>query len=258
MMAPRILVVLFLSTLLGCSAHKPNTGYADVNGLRIYYEIHGTPRANSTPLVLLHGGGSTIQTSFANLLAPLSKNRQLIAFEQQGSGHTADIEGRPFSFEQSADDTAALLRYLKIDRADFLGYSNGGNIALLMGTRHPNLVRKLIVVSAFFKKDGMYPAFWESMKHATLADMPAELKEAYLKAAPHPENLQSFHDKSVKRMLDFQDWPPQSISSIKSTTLIMTGDADIVRPEHAVEMFRLLPYGHLAILPLTDHMKIVK
>jgi pimeloyl-ACP methyl ester carboxylesterase len=234
------------------------SGYAPVNGLKMYYEIYGAPNGGTPPLVLLHGGGSTIGTSFGNVLPTFAKTRQVIAFEQQGHGHTADIVDRPFSFEQSADDAAALLRYLKIERADFFGYSNGGSIALQIAIRHPALARKLVVASAMFKRDGLYPEFWESMKHATLGNMPAELREAYLKAAPHPERLQTFHDKSVKRMLEFKDMRDEEIRSIAAPTLVMIGDADVVRPEHAVEMFRLLPHARLAVLPGTDHMAIVK
>lgn len=239
------------------SAPHVKSGYAPVNGLKMYYEIHGTANGKKPPLVLLHGGGSTIDTSFGKALPSLAKTRQVIAFEQQGHGHTADID-RPFTFEQTADDTAALLRYLKIERADFFGYSNGGNIALQIAIRHPKLVRKLIVASAMFKKDGLYPEFWESMKHATLENMPAELREAYLRVAPNPENLPTFHDKCGKRMLEFKDWRPEDIQSIDAPTMVMIGDADIVRPEHAVEMFRLLPYAQLAVLPGTDHMTLVE
>jgi pimeloyl-ACP methyl ester carboxylesterase len=124
----------------GSRATAAKSGYAPVNGLSMYYEIHGTGR----PLVLLHGGGSTIDTSFGEVLPSFAKTRQVIAFEQQGHGHTADVD-RPFTFEQSADDAASLLRFLEIERADFFGYSNGGNIALQIGIRHPRVVRKLIM-----------------------------------------------------------------------------------------------------------------
>ena len=123
-------------------------GYAPVNGLKMYYEIHGDARAETPPLVLLHGGGSTIETTFGKILPALAKSRQVIAFEQQGHGRTADIADRPFTFEQSADDAAALLEHLKIEKADFFGFSNGGNIALQIAIRHPKLVRKLVVASA--------------------------------------------------------------------------------------------------------------
>jgi pimeloyl-ACP methyl ester carboxylesterase len=228
--------------------------YAPVNGLQMYYEIRG---AGGTPLVLLHGGGSTIETSFGKVIDDLAKTRQVIAIEQQGHGHTADIDGRPFSFEQSADDTAELLRQLKIDRADFYGYSNGGHIALQIAMRHPSVVRKLVLISTFFKRDGVPPQFWEGFKGATLQTMPAELRDAYLRVAPHPEQLQSFFDKSVKRMVDFQNMPEADIKSIRAPSLIVIGDSDIVRPEHAVEMSRLLPHAQLAILPGTDHMMMV-
>lgn len=233
------------------------TGHAPVNGLRVYYEIHGVANGTSPPLVLLHGGGSTIETSFGRVLSSLAKTRQVIAFEQQGHGRTADID-RPFSFEQSADDTAALLRHLKIDRADVFGYSNGGNIALQMGIRHPNLVRKLVVASAMFKRDGLYPEFWESMEQATLENMPADLRETYLRVAPNPRDLRRMHDKCVRRMMEFKDWRPEEIQAIAAPTLVMIGDGDIVRPEHAVQMFRLLPQAQLAVLPGTDHMTLVR
>jgi pimeloyl-ACP methyl ester carboxylesterase len=232
------------------------SGYAPVNGLGMYYEIHGASNGKTPPLVLLHGGGSTIDSSFGTVLQSFARTRQVVAFEQQGHGRTADID-RPFSFEQSADDAAALLRHLKIERADFFGYSNGGNIALQVAVRHPGLARKLVVASAMFRRDGLSPEFWESMKRATLDGMPAELREAYLRVSPHPGQLQTFHDKSVKRMLEFKDWRPEDIQKIGAPTMVMVADGDIVRPEHAVEMFRLLPHAQLAVLPGTDHMTLV-
>ena len=231
------------------------SGYAPVNGLRMYYEIYGRDTGRP-PLVLLHGGGSTIETSFGKILPALAKNRLVIAIEQQGHGHTADVD-RPFTFEQSADDTIALLQYLKIRKADFFGYSNGGHIALEIALWHPNMVRKLVFESIMFNRAGSDPKFWESFKHAKLEDMPTELKEAYLKTAPHPEELSVFFAKSVKRMLDFKGWTPEEIKSIKAPTLIIIGDHDIVRPEHAVLMYRLLRDAKLAVLPDTDHMTIV-
>ena len=256
-MKPSLLVLMTLFAATTPHSNAAGGHYAPVNGLKIYYEIHGVSDGKTPPLVLLHGGGSTIETTFGNFLPLLAKNRQVIAFEQQGHGRTADVD-RPFTFEGSADDAAALLQYLKIERADFFGYSNGGTIALQIAIRHPKLVRKLIVASANFRRDGLYPQFWEGMKHAKLAEMPAELRQAYLEVAPHPEQLQSFHDKSVRRMLDFRDIPTDAIHGIEAPTMVMCGDADIVRPEHAVEMFRLLPHAQLAILPATNHMTFVK
>lgn len=255
------LLMTVLSTGTVSTTERPpqaKSGYAPVNGLRMYYEIHGAAIGDQPPLVLLHGGGSTIETSFGKVLPLLARTRQVIAFEQQGHGHTADIVDRPYSFEQSADDAAALLRYLKVGKADFFGYSNGGNIALQIAIRHPGLAHKLIVASAMFKRDGLYPEFWESMNHATLDSMPSELREAYLSVAPHPEQLPTFHDKCVKRMLEFKDWLAEDLRSIEAHTMVMVADGDIVRPEHAVEMFRLLPHARLAVLPGTDHMTLVQ
>ncbi len=238
----------------GCAAgqhgpHDVKRGYAPVNGLRMYYEIHGLADRRRTPLVLLHGGGSTIETSFAKILPHLARTRQVIAFEQQGHGRTADIPERPFSFEQSADDAAGLLAHLQVERADLFGFSNGGNIAMQVAIRHPARVRKLVVASAMFRRDGLYPEMWEFMRKTTFEDMPRVLKEAYREVSPHPERLPSFFDKSVRRMLAFRDWPAEHIRSIRSPTLLLIGDADNVRPEHAVEMFRLLPRGRLAVIP---------
>jgi pimeloyl-ACP methyl ester carboxylesterase len=221
-------------------------GYAAVNGLKMYYEIHGE---GGTPLILLHGGGSTIETTFGKILPFLAKTRQVIAFEQQGHGRTADIADRPFSFEQSAEDTAALLKHLKIEKADLFGFSNGGHMALQVAIRHPQFVRKLIVTSAGFKRDGHYAEFWEFMKEVKLESMPKELRDAYLKVSPHPEQLPTFFEKSAKRMREFKGWRSEDIRSIKAPTLVMVGDADNVRPEHAVEMFRLLQHAQLAVLP---------
>jgi len=222
----------------------------------LYYEIHGDPDATGAPLILLHGGGSTIETSFGKILPRFPKNRRIIAVEQQGHGHTADVD-RPFSFTQSADDTAALLRFLKIDQADVMGYSNGGHIALEIALRHPALVRKLIVESAMVSRDGSDPAFWEMFKTARLEEMPAELQDAYRRTSPHPEKLRSHFDKSVKRMLDFKGWTPDQLKAIQAPTLILAGDHDIVRPEHLVQMSRMIPNSQLAVLPGTDHMTIV-
>jgi pimeloyl-ACP methyl ester carboxylesterase len=232
------------------------TGYAPVNGLRIYFEIHGVANPAQPPLVLLHGGGDTIQTSFGQILPALAGERQVIAFEQQGYGHTADIADRPFSFEQSADDTAALLEYLHIEKADLFGFSNGGTIALQVAIRHPKVVRKLVAASALVKRDGAYPWLWDAMANAKLENMPQELQEEYLKVAPQPENLRMMHDKAVQRVRDFKDIPADAIRSIAAPTLVVVGDADVIRPEHAVETFRLLPHAQLAVLPGTDHMQV--
>jgi pimeloyl-ACP methyl ester carboxylesterase len=259
------LLLLGAAASIGCSdrnlargvvKHPVQNGVAPVNDLRIYFEIHGMADPARPPLVLLHGGGDTIKTSFGSILPELARGRQIIAFEQQGYGHTADIADRPFSFEQSADDTAALLDYLQIKQADLFGFSNGGTIALQVAIRHPEVVRKLVLASALSKRDGAYPWLWEAMDKATLENMPKELQEAYLEVAPHPENLRMFHDKAAQRMRDFEDIPADAIRGITASALVIVGDADVIRPEHAVEAFRLLPHAQLAVLPGTDHMQV--
>ncbi|OLE62355.1 MAG: hypothetical protein AUG04_10450 [Deltaproteobacteria bacterium 13_1_20CM_2_69_21] len=177
----------------------------------------------------------------------------MIAFEQQGHGHTADVD-RPFSFEQSAEDAVALLRYLHVAKADFLGYSNGGHIALEIALRHPEVVRSLVLESVFFSRDGTEPGFWQGFDHAKLDDMPLELKKAYLATAPHPEQLPSFFAKSVQRMREFKDWTPAQMQTIRAPTFLIAGDRDIVPVEHAAQMQHLLPDARLAVLPAADHL----
>ncbi|HEY6005300.1 MAG TPA: alpha/beta fold hydrolase [Anaeromyxobacter sp.] len=236
------------------SAPPVARGHAPVNGLRLYYEVHGP--AGGTPLVLLHGGDPAIETSWARVLPALARTRRVIAFDQQGHGRTADAD-RPFTFEGSADDAAALLAHLKIAKADLMGFSNGANIAMQVAIRHPELVRRLVLASGMVKRDGLRPEFWQGMQKAKLEDMPPHLAEAYRRTSPHPERLPSFFQKSVERMLGFRDWPEAALRSIAAPALVVAGDADIVRPEHAVEMARLLPHARLAILPLTDHEGVV-
>jgi pimeloyl-ACP methyl ester carboxylesterase len=155
----------------------------NVNGLNMYDEIHGTGR----PLVLLHGALTTIDTSFGRVLPSLAKTRQVIAIEQQAHGHTADID-RPLTYEQMADDTAALLQHIGVENADIFGYSMGGGIALQIAIRHPDLVRKLVVAAATYNSDGIYPdilAGIEKLKPEDLAGSP--FQEAYAGTAPNPE-----------------------------------------------------------------------
>jgi pimeloyl-ACP methyl ester carboxylesterase len=244
-----------MTLTLALPAAAVERGYAPVNGLQMYYEIHGNPAKDAVPLVLLHGGGSTIETSFARLIPLVSRTRQVIAFEQQGHGHTSDVD-RPFSFEQSAEDAVALLRHLHVAKADFLGYSNGGHITLQIALTHPEIVRSLILESVMFNRDGTDPRFWQSFDHAKLDDMPLDLRKAYLAAAPHPEQLPSFFAKSVQRMREFKGWTPAQLQTIRPPTFLIVGDRDILRVEHAVQMQHLLPDARLAVLPATDHMAL--
>jgi len=223
-----------------------DSGYAPVNGLNMYYEIHG----EGTPLVLIHGGGSTIQTSFGKILPMLAQHYKVIAAELQAHGRTSDRNSGE-SFEQDADDVAALLEYLKIGKAHFLGFSNGGNTAMQIAIRHSGLVNKLVVISSFYKRDGMIPGFFEGMEKATIENMPGLLKTYYLQVNNNKEGLQTMFDKDRQRMLQFKDWRDEQLQSIQSPTFLILGDADVVTPEHAIKMSHLIPNSQLLILPGT-------
>jgi len=242
----------------------PQTGYASVNGLDMYYEVHGSGR----PLVLLHGALSTTSVDFGAVLPSLAKSRQVIAVEQQAHGHTADID-RPLTTKVMAADTAALLRQLGIEQADLFGYSMGSAIALQITVGHPELVRKLAVASAAYTLDGLHPGLLEGLEQLTpeaLAGTPFE--QAYAREAPKPEDWPTLVAKVKVLNSQIPEWPADAIRSIAAPTLIIIGDSDIVRPEHAVEMFRLLgggvigdvaglPRSQLAVLPGTTHITLV-
>ena len=224
---------------------QQHTGsYAAVNGLRLYYEIHG----NGHPLVLLHGGGSTIQSTFGRILPELARTQRVIAIELQAHGRTADID-RPFTFENDADDVALLLQELKIIKTDILGFSNGGTTTLQFAIRHPQQVRKIVVASAIYQRNGMINGFWEGMQNASLENMPRQLKEAFLLVNNDPEALQRMFDRDKNRMLGFKDIPEALIRTIEAPALIMAGDKDVVRTEHTIALARLLTHGRLAIVP---------
>jgi pimeloyl-ACP methyl ester carboxylesterase len=152
-----------------------------------------------------------------------------------------------------AEDTAALLRQLKIENADFLGYSMGGTTALRIAMRHPKLVRKLVIIGTPYNNEGLIPGLMENFKALKPEDIPQQFRDAYAKTAPHPEQWPTLVGKIKNLLLDFKGWQPEDIQSIKAPTLLMIGDADIVRPEHVVQMFRLLQHGELAVLPGTSH-----
>lgn len=218
--------------------------YSDVNGLKMYYEIYG----NGKPLVLIHGGGSTIQTTFGRVIPLFAKSRKVIAVELQAHGRTSD-RNTDLSFEQDADDVATLLKNINIDKADFFGFSNGGTTTLQIAIRHPEIVDKMILGSALAKRNGVPDWFWDFMKQAKLENMPEQLKTAYKQVAPDTSGLQIMHDKDAKRMVNFKDIPDELIKSIKAPTLIIIGDKDVITPEHAIELHRQIPNSELAIIP---------
>jgi pimeloyl-ACP methyl ester carboxylesterase len=235
----------------------------------MYYEVHVTGQPGvGQPLVLLHGALSEIETSFGKVLPSLARTRQVIGVEQQAHGHTADID-RPLSYEQMADDTVALLQHLNIQSADIFGWSMGAGIAMQMAIRHPERVRKLVTASVTYNSSGFYPEMLKGMETSNIEDLDGSIwQKAYARTAPNPKHWPTLVAKVLQMDRVVQDWPPESILSIKSPTLIIIGDSDVVRPEHAVELFRLLgggvmgdvaglPRSQLAILPGTTHVTLV-
>jgi len=223
------------------------SGWAPVNGLKMYYEIQGE---GEIPLVLIHGGGSTIESNFGILRPLLETGFRLIAVELQAHGRTSDREG-PESFVQDADDVAALLSFLAIQKADVVGFSNGGSTTLQLAIRHPALVRRIVPISAIFQREGMIAGFFDSMPKVTMDDMPRPLAEAYLNVAPDRDGLIRMFTKDKERMIHFEGWPEEWLKSIGAPTLLMVSDHDVVTVEHTLKMSRLIPGSSLVVLPGT-------
>lgn len=240
----KVLILLIAFAMNTNPAQAQNGHYADVNGLHLYYEIHGS----GEPLVLIHGGGSTIYTTFAKTLPLFAQKYKVIAVELQAHGHTKDID-RPLSFAQDADDIAALLKQLHIQKASFFGFSNGGSTALQIAIRHPQLVSKVVALSALIKRDGIPAPFWDAMNAADLNNMPKPLQDAYLQIINDRAGLLAMFNRDRIRMQHFEDWNQADIRHIQAPVLVMSSDQDVIRPEHTVEIFRLLPHARLAILP---------
>jgi pimeloyl-ACP methyl ester carboxylesterase len=214
--------------------------YANLGGLKMYYEIWG----KGQPLVLLHGGFGVIGM-FEKILPAPAENRQVIAVELQGHGHTADIE-RPLSFERMADDVAALINHLGLEYADILGYSLGGGAAVQTAIRHSDVVRKLVVVSAPCKSDGWYPEVRVGMRsmNAEVGKtwVGSPMYQAYASVAPKPDDWPTLVDKMGQLLSLEYDWS-EAVSALKSPVMIVVGDADSARIAHAVEFFEFVGGG---------------
>ncbi|HEU4860338.1 MAG TPA: alpha/beta hydrolase [Chitinophagaceae bacterium] len=258
------IIAIFFTGVVANILGQAKGDYAQVNGLKMYYEVHGSGQ----PLVLLHGAFNTINMAFAEIIPELSKTRKIIAVELQGHGRTTDID-RPFSFESMADDVAALLKYIKIDSADIFGYSMGGGVAQQIAIRHPLAVRRLIITSSVYKYEG-----WTQETRSILPMLTPEMfertpiKTEYDKLAPDPKHWKEFINKMKKFVTTPYDFGADKLKAIKSPTLIITGDGDGVLPEHAVEMYRLrgggymidfgpIPAAQLAIFPGSSHISVM-
>lgn len=239
--------------------------YASVNGLEIYYETHG----EGQPLMLLHGGlGGVVE--FAQLIPALAESRQVIAVELQGHGHTADID-RPLTYEGMADDIAALIEYLGYDNVDLLGFSLGGGVALQTAIRHPEVIRKLMVISAPYSQSGIHPEFLGGMMamnvEAADAMLETPMYQYYSSVAPDVEDWPTLVGKLGEMLSQDYDWS-EDVATIAAPTLIVAGDSDEIPPAHVASMFELLgggvpgdfvglPNSQLATLPGTTHFTIL-
>lgn len=221
-------------------------GYKKVNGIRLYYEIYGSGK----PLVLIHGGGSSILYDFKEVIERLEGRFQLIGIDLQNHGRS-EHRDIPETFEQDAHDVAALLKEINIEKASFWGFSNGGNTVMQIAHRYPGIVDKLVVASAFYKREGMIDGFFEGMMEVTFESMPEPFKINFLNLNPDFSKLENLFDKDSKRMQTFEDWDDQVLASIESPTLFISGDQDVMKPEHTVAMWRLVKGSRLMILPAT-------
>jgi pimeloyl-ACP methyl ester carboxylesterase len=240
--------------------------YAPVNGLDLYHERHG----DGAPLVLLHGAFGTIESCFVGLLPILAEARHVIAVELQGHGHTADID-RPLTYEHMADDVAALLRLLDVERVDVVGYSMGGAVGLQLAIANPSMVRRLVFAGgASYNASGYYPEFLEVLGTTSVDDLAgSDWERAHLAVAPNPGEWRELVAKVNALDRDFRGWSADDLRAVRAPALLINGDADIIQPEHVVAMFRLLgggapadltaaPESRLALLPGTSHVTVLE
>src|SRR6202167_2121830 len=244
---------------------KPTTGYAPVNGLKMYYEVHGS----GEPVVLLHGAFMTITNNWDGWIGELSKTRRVIAVEMQGHGRTADIE-RDISSENLADDVASLLDHLKIPNADLIGYSMGGGVAMKCAVRHPDKVRKVVVISSTFRRDGMIKEAADSIPKLTAEDFKGSpIETEYKKLSPTPDDFPKFVQRIVATFSKGYDFGADKLKATTTPMFFIHGDADGVRLAHVAEMFRLKGgeihgdmkprcASRLAILPDTTHVTLMQ
>ena len=246
------------------NTNNPTGKYASVNGINLYYEIHGTGK----PLIMLHGGFGTFEM-FAALSPALTEKYQVIGVDLYGHGRTA-LTDRPLRFEHMADDIAGLIQHLGLEKADLLGFSLGGAVALQTAIRHPERVNKLVLISTPFKRSGWHPEMQTGMtKFAPEFFMNTPIYDTYVRVAPKPEDFPRLVVNMREALSQDYDWT-ESVSALKTPTLIIAGDADGLPPSHAVAFFNLFGGGlkdagwngehlipsQLAILPGATHYNI--
>jgi pimeloyl-ACP methyl ester carboxylesterase len=224
-------------------------GYVPVGDLRLYYESRG----EGAPLLLLHGGMSTIESAFGGLREALAPGRKIVAIEQQGHGHTADLD-RPLRYDRMVEESAAVLAALGLDGIDVFGWSDGGIVGLGLAARHPRLVRRIAICGAGYSADAESPEAREKYQRLRADGRGvARFREAYQRVAPRPEDWGSLVEKCKEMWRTFEGWPADEMRAIAAPLLVMAGDSDSLRLEHALELYRMVPRGQLAVLPGSDH-----
>ena len=250
----------------------PRSGLLPINGLQLYYEAHGDLGGSETVPLLLIPGSFMPTDSMKHWAAAFVAKRPVIVFDQQGHGRTADTP-RTMSYEQFGDDAAALLHALEIERADVMGYSQGGGVALQLALRHPRLVSKLVILSATYRQDGWYPSALQAIEGLSgdlFADTP--VGEAFRQHTADPKAFDAYIEKMKALGIEDQNISDAQMRSIQARTMVIVGDADAVKPEHALAMFKLrgggdeeaaatgaiskVPQARLVILPATSHTSI--
>ena len=234
------------------------SGYVDVNGVHMYYEVYG----EGSPLVLLHGGIMTIDLDFATLIPALAAGHMVVAVEMQGHGRTADT-GRAITLPALASDVVGLLDHLGIDRADVVGHSLGGGVALELAISHPDRIRRVVPMSITVRSDGTHQEIANPSLHATSTRMPmpqdfADMTEAYKRLSPHPEHFEEFLAMLSGVASTLEGWSDEQLAGITAPTLLMIGDRDFTTVEHGALMLELIPGSELAVLPGTTHMQITR
>ena len=257
--------IAFVLTMFASAQQTPTTGYAPVNGLKMYYEVHGS----GDPVVLLHGAFMTITNNWTGWIGELSKTRKVIAVELQGHGRTADID-RDISSANLADDVAALLDHLKVPRADVIGYSMGGGVAMQCAIRHPDKVRKVVVISSMFRRDGGVKEAIDALPKLTAEDFKGSpIEVEYKKLSPTPNEFPNFVKHLLAAGSKPDDLGADKLKATKAPMFFIHGDADGIRLDHIAEMFRLKggeimgdmrprSESRLAILPQTTHVTLMQ
>ena len=227
--------------------------YAEVRGIKLYYEVHGEGR----PVVLLHGGTSTIQASFAEQIPVLAPSHRVIGIEQMGHGHTPDVAGRELSYESMAEDTAALLAKLGIQNTDLVGWSDGGQLALRLAFTHPAMVRRVIASGVGLGADAQAQRAMQSLSADRWS---ATVREEYARLSPDGAQHWPVFFEKIKAMWSKPSWgiSEADLKTIRAPVLIVAGDRDFTRVEETTRIFRMIPGARLAILPATDHFTFQK